>query len=128
MTEDNTDDWRTATEILADSKDLYERKNEDYGDSWQLVGKTLAMWLEHQGIEKLTLPVNEYTLNSMGLFFRRLDKMSREFNGWFCMQEGDDYRVNESIAETHQDDVPYSAMHTQLAEQYAHADIDDVLP
>jgi hypothetical protein len=86
------------------------------------------MWLRHQGVEELRVPVNEYTMNSIGLFTRRLDKMIREFNGWFALEEGDEFQVNESIAETHQDDVPYAAMHTQLAEEYAYADVEDVLP
>ena len=29
-----TQDPRDALEVLADSADLYERKNADYGDSW----------------------------------------------------------------------------------------------
>jgi len=107
---------REALEILADSADLYERKNEDYGDSWKLVGKILAMILEHQGVETLEIPVTPENLNSLGLFFRRGDKFCREFNGWFVL---DHMNVDESIAETHQDDVPYGAMHTELAESVA---------
>lgn len=124
---DRPRDWRTAVEIMTDSKDLYERKNADYGDSWKLTGKTMAMWLEHQGVDELQIPVNEYTMNSLGLFTRRLDKMIREFNGWFCLNQGDELQVDESIAETHEDDVPYAAMHTQLAEQYAYADLDEMI-
>ena len=115
---------RTATEVLEDSTDLYRRKNADYGDSWRLVGKTLALWLEHQGVEELTIPVNEYTMNSLGLFTRRLDKMIRTWNGWFVANE---FQVAESIAETHTDDVPYAAMHTELAERYATMDFDDII-
>lgn len=128
LNDENSQEWRSATEILSDSKELYERKNADYGDSWKLVGKTIAMWLDHQDIETLQIPVNKYTMNSLGLFTRRLDKMIREFNGWFCLEEGDSFQVNESIAETHEDDVPYAAMHTQLAEEYAYADADEFLP
>jgi hypothetical protein len=113
---------------MEQSRDLYERKNADYGDSWRLTGKTMAMWLQHQGRDELRIPATEYHLNALGLFTRRLDKIIREFNGWMIMQEGDDFRVNESIVETHMDDVPYSAMHTQLAEEYANADPDDLLP
>lgn len=110
---------RGALDVLADSTDLYERKNADYGDSWQLVGKTMALWLDHQGVDELTIPTDAHTLNSFGLFTRRLDKMLREFNGWFV---ADEMQVSEAIAETHQDDVPYAAMHTQLAEEYARMD------
>ena len=114
--DEQTQDPREALEVLADSADLYERKNADYGDSWKLVGEILAMILQHQGMDKLTIPVTPEALNSLGLFFRRGDKFTREFNGWFGPG---DLQVNESIAETHQDDVPYGAMHTELAEEQA---------
>jgi hypothetical protein len=119
---------RGAVEIMEDSKALYDRKNDDYGDSWKLAGKTMAMWLRHQGLDELRVPATAPHMNALGLFTRRLDKMIREFNGWMCLEEGDDFRVDETIAETHMDDVPYGAMHAQLAEEYARADPDEVLP
>lgn len=120
------DNPRNATTIMRESQSLYERKNADYGDSWMLAGKTLALWLQHQGIDELRIPVNDYTMNSIGLFTRRLDKMIREFNGWFMLADGEELQVAESIVETHQDDVPYAAMHTQLAEEYAYMDADEL--
>lgn len=110
------DSPRDALTVLEDSSDLYERKNADYGDSWRAVGEMLAVLLTHQGVEELTVPVTPEHLNSLGLFFRRGDKYTREFNGWFLT---DEMQVEESIAETHQDDVPYGAMHTELAETMA---------
>jgi hypothetical protein len=110
---------------MDDSMSLYQRKNDDYGDSWQLVGKTLALWLQHQGQDELRIPATEYHLNSFGLFTRRLDKMIREWNGWMCLEDGDPFQVDESVAETHEDDVPYAAMHCQLAEEYATADLEN---
>jgi hypothetical protein len=121
-------DWRTATEILGDSRDLYERKNADYGDSWTLAGKTMAMWFQHQGMDEVRIPTNEFHMTSFQLFTRRLDKMIRTFNGWFMLDEDEEFQVDESIVETHTDEVPYAAMHTQLAEQYAYADTDEILP
>lgn len=126
-TEVKAESTRTAVEIMRDSIGLYEKKNDDYGDSWQLAGKTLAMWLRHQGHDELRVPATEYHMNSLGLFTRRLDKMIREWNGWMCLEEDESFQVDESIAETHMDDVPYSAMHAQLAEEYAAADIEDLL-
>jgi len=126
--EDPTPRTRNAVEIMQESQDLYERKKHDYGDSWKLAGKTLAMWLQHQGQDELRIPATEYHMNSLGLFTRRLDKMIREWNGWMCLSEGDEFQVEESIVETHEDDVPYSAMHCQLAEEYVHADTEDLLP
>lgn len=119
---------RSAVEVMEDAQGLYQRKNDDYGDSWKLTGKTMALWCRHNGIEELRVPVNDHAMISLGLFTRRLDKMIREFNSWFMMDEGDDLRVNESAAETHEDDVPYSAMHTQVAEEYANADSEELLP
>jgi hypothetical protein len=117
--DEQTQDPRDALEVLADSADLYERKNADYGDSWKLVGELLATILQHQGMDELTIPVEANALNSLGLFFRRGDKFTREVNGWFA---ADELQVNESIAETHNDDVPYAAMHTELAEEAAATD------
>jgi len=79
-------------------------------------------------MDELRIPVNDYTMISLGLFTRRLDKMIREFNSWFMLGEGEELQVNESVVETHQDDVPYSAMHTQVAEEYAYADSEELLP
>lgn len=111
-----TNDPRTPTDILADSETLYEEKNDDYGDSWRLVGKTLALWARELGAEEeLTIPTNEHALGSLGLFTRRLDKLIRQFNGWFMAEE---FAVDESLAETHADSVPYAAMHASLAEAY----------
>lgn len=108
---------RDALEIMEDSRNVYERKNADYGDSWKLTGKTLALWAEHNDMDEIRVPVEEGALISFGLFTRRLDKMIREFNGWFMMDEDEEFQVDESITETHGDDVPYSAMHTQIAEE-----------
>jgi len=125
--EDRPRDWRTATEIMGDSQDLYARKNADYGDSWTLAGKTMAMWFQHQGINKVQIPTTEVHMTSFQLFTRRLDKMIRSFNGWFCLEEGEEFQVDEGIVETQQDQVPYAAMHTQLAEKYAYADAEEIL-
>lgn len=119
---------RGSVEILGDSKALHDRKNDDYGDSWKLAGATMALWLRHQGIEELRIPASPEHMVSIGLFTRRLDKMIREFNGWFCLEEGEEFQVDESITETHQDDVPYAAMHTALAEAYAYGETEEFLP
>jgi hypothetical protein len=112
---------RTAEEILKESSELYEKKNDDYADSWRLVGKTIELWLDHLEEDSLELS-NEKELNSFGLFTRRLDKMLRAFNIWFC---ADKTRVNESVVETQEDQIPYAAMHCQLAEEYAAMDYSD---
>ncbi|QSG06343.1 hypothetical protein [Halapricum desulfuricans] len=96
--------------ILRRNAETYRQKNDDYGDSWRLVGKTLALWLEHAGVESLSLPANEDTMNSLGLFTRRMDKMIRAFNAEFVVDE-----LNfESTADAHEDESTYSAMHASL--------------
>jgi len=119
---------RSTVKILGDSQQLYKKKKADYGNSWRLVGKTLALWLQHQGQDELRVPATEQHINALGLFTRRLDKMVRAWNGWMVMEEGESFRVDESIAETQKDEVPYAAMHTQLAEEYAKADPEEILP
>lgn len=125
MTE-NTD-TRDAGEIMQESQELYDRKNADYGDSWRLAGKTMALWFEHQGMDEVRIPTNEYHMTAFQLFTRRLDKMIRTFNSWFMLEEGDELQVSESTIETHEDEVPYAAMHTQLAEEYAALDYSDFM-
>ena len=118
---DTETETRSAVEIMQDSQELYKKKNDDYGDSWKLVGKTLNLWREHLGQDSIELS-NEQELNSFGLFTRRLDKMIRSFNAWFVANE---LQINESAVETQEDQVPYAAMHTQLAEEYAAMEYSD---
>lgn len=97
-------------EILRQNAETYKDKNSDYGDSWRLAGLTIALWLEHSGVDELTLPADEGTWNSIGLFTRRLDKMIRSFNAQFVVDE-----LNfESTADAHEDESTYSAMHASL--------------
>lgn len=103
-------------DILSDSHELYQKKNSDYGDSWKLVGKTLAMWLDHQDEDTLEVPAEPEPLNALGLYFRRLDKVIRSFNGTFIQ---DEMEVDESVPETTRDQVPYAAMQTEIAEKMA---------
>ena len=97
-------------EILTQNAETYRDKNADYGDSWKLAGKTLALWLQHAGVDELRLPADEDTMNSIGLFTRRLDKIIRAFNAEFVVDE-----LNfESTADAHEDESTYSAMHASL--------------
>lgn len=107
---------RTPIEVLDDSSQLYEDKNDDYGDSWKLVGKILALILEHQDIDTLEIAANPDHLNALGLYTRRLDKLIRSFNATFV---ADELQVDESVPETVGDQVPYAAMHTSLVEEMA---------
>jgi hypothetical protein len=101
-------------EILTENAQTYDEKNDDYGDSWRLVGETLSLWCRHAGADELVFPTDSETLNSLGLFTRRLDKIIRAFNGEFLADE-----LNfESIRDSHADESTYAAMHASLlAEQ-----------
>lgn len=97
-------------EILTQNAETYRDKNADYGDSWKLAGKTLAMWLQHAGVDELRLPADPDSLNSIGLFTRRLDKLIRSFNAEFVGSE-----LNfESTIDSHEDESTYAAMAASL--------------
>jgi hypothetical protein len=90
------------TEILRDGAETYEEKNDDYGDSWRLVGEFLWL-LSNDGIELKT----KEDFISFGLYTRRLDKIARSFNGEF----NDDELNFESVIDSHTDESVYAAMH-----------------
>ena len=98
--------------ILEESKQLYEAKNDDYGDSWKLVGKIISLMLEEADEDELTIPNTPEHFIALSLYVRRLDKMIREFNGTFLK---DDFEVDEDLSETTIDQVPYAAMATENA-------------
>lgn len=104
----------TPDQILTKNAETYRKKNSDYGDSWRLAGATIALWLQHAGVEEVTIPATEEAWNSLGLFTRRLDKMIRSFNAEFVVNE-----LNfESTRDAHEDESTYGAMHASLlAEQ-----------
>jgi len=104
---------KSPDEILRDNAEMYREKNDDYGDSWRLSGKTIAMWLQHAGIDEVRLPADEDTWNSIGLFTRRLDKLVRAFNAEFVVDE-----LNfESTADAHEDESTYAAMAASLTRE-----------
>lgn len=100
----------TPDEVLTENAETYRAKNQDYGDSWRLAGETLALWLQHAGCDELRVPADPDSLNAVGLFTRRLDKLIRSFNGQFVAGE-----MNfESTADAHEDESTYAAMAASL--------------
>lgn len=93
-----------VTDILKDGAETYEAKNDDYGDSWRLVGEFMWM-LANDGV---TLETKEEFI-SFGLFTRRLDKLARAFNGEFNADDLD----FESVVDSHEDEMVYAAMAAQ---------------
>lgn len=89
--------------ILEDGGATFEKKTEDYGDSWRLIGEILLS-MSHG--EPVTLETPQDFV-SFGLFTRRLDKFARAFHGEFA---ADDMNF-ESVRDAHEDEMVYAAMH-----------------
>lgn len=104
----------TPGKIMEQSKSLYEKKNQDYGDSWRLTGEIVATILNQQGEKTLEIPAEPEYISAFALYVRRLDKVVRSFNGTFI---SGDLEVDESVEETITDQVPYAAMHAALAQE-----------
>lgn len=92
------------TDILFQGAETYEKKNEDYGDSWRLVGEILYRLA---GQEPITLETTRDFV-SFGLYNRRFDKIARAFQGEFVADGEMNY---ESIEDAHEDESVYAAMH-----------------
>lgn len=89
------------TDYLFEGAETYSQKQEDYGDSWRLVG--YMMYAMADGEVVLDTPQD---FISFGLFTRRLDKIARAFNGEFNVED-----MNfESIEDAHADESVYAAM------------------
>jgi len=102
---------RTEPELLhLDGALLYADKNDDYGNSWELGGRTLSLWLQGMGVDELTISTDPDTMTSLGLYFRRMDKLMRGFNGEFV---SDDLN-HESVFDSHHDEATYAEMHATL--------------
>lgn len=101
----------TVNEVIKDSEKLFKCKEEDYGESWRLTGKILVTILEQQDEDELVIPADPKALSAFGLFTRKIDKLVRSFNGVFIQ---DELEVDENLAETAQDQIPYDAMLTVL--------------
>jgi len=97
-------------EILKSNAEMYKQKNEDYGESWRLAGETMAMWAQEGIIDEID-PTDETQMISVGLYFQRLHKLTRSLN----LEFGSGDPNNEPIAESHEDESTYAAMHASLA-------------
>ena len=98
----------TVSDRLEAAQVTHDEKNEDYGQAWIEVGHTLHRMA---GEEPVTLESPE-DWASVGLYWERLIKLYRGFNGEFAADE-----LNfESIEDSHEDNINYSAMHAALQE------------
>lgn len=92
----------TPQSFLREGGDVYESKNDDYGDSWRKVGQILYLLADGETVE-LETPQDHV---SYGLFTRRLDKFARAYHGEFLGDEPN----HEPIVDAHTDEMVYAAM------------------
>lgn len=100
-----TTDSPHPEEILRELALVHEEKDADYGAAWQTVGELLHAMA---GGETVTLetPMDHIRF---GLYYERLIKIQRAFNGEFLVDEGE--MNHESVRDSHEDDGVYAAMH-----------------
>lgn len=104
------------SDILRQSAETYQKKNEDYGSSWYAIGEILC-GLTHG--ESITLETPEDFV-SFGLFTRRLDKLARAFSSEFLSDD-----VNfEAVEDSHMDASVYASMHASIFTDDEDEDID----
>lgn len=99
-------------QILEQGARMYRKKNEAYGNAWQLTGKTISLWCDEMDVD-CVFEADAEKLTSLFLYMHRLEKLIRAFNGEFL---ADDELAYETIADSHRDAGPYSAMHASLLE------------
>ena len=97
---------KDISELLESAKDVHERKNSDYGAAWLTVGDIMYQMANE---EPVTLESPE-DWASVGLYWERLIKVQRAFNGEFNANS-----LNfEAIEDSHKDNINYAAMHAAL--------------
>ena len=95
--------------LLHDLADVYESKNDDYGNSWEVAGQLLWQMADGESIE---LESAEDVIR-FGLWTRRMDKIVRAFNG----EHRTDDLNHESVMDTHADEAVYAVMQATLSER-----------
>lgn len=105
-----TVDKSRPEEILTDSAYTYAKKNNDWNDSWRTAGEFIWRMADAESIE---LDSAEDVI-SLALYWQRLVKMQRAFNGEFLTEGELNY---EGTADSHEDEIPYAAMHRAILEE-----------
>jgi len=105
----SNDEDNSVINRLEEAKQIHLGKDEDYGDAWRQVGHT--MW-RMAGEEPIVLE-SPNDINSIGLYWERLIKLYRGFNGEFVSDE----LKYESVEDAHADNINYAAMHSTLRDE-----------
>lgn len=100
---------REVPQVLVDSAETFERKGNDYGDTWRHVGEVLDLFADDNEV----VIDSPEAASSYFLFCQRIVNIERAFRGEFIVDE-----MNyESTADSHTDEVVYAAMHASLHEE-----------
>jgi len=99
-----TVDKSRPEEILTDSAYTYKKKNDDWDNSWETAGEFIWQMAD---AEAISLSSAEDVI-SLALYWQRLVKLQRAFNGEFLTEGELNY---EGAADSHEDEIPYAAMH-----------------
>lgn len=91
-----------VADVLEKGKKTYESKNEDYGESWRKAGEMLWQMSDEEGFEIRSV---EEAIQ-IGLYFQRIHKLNRSFNGEFVNRDLN----NESVVDSHEDETVYAGM------------------
>lgn len=98
---------KETQQIMKEWLDLYQKKNQDYGSSWEKTGKILSILLgEKVNIESVK------DFNCLALMIRITDKMSRISNIQFVQK--DEKVKEEKLVETAADAGTYFFMMASL--------------
>jgi hypothetical protein len=119
---------KETQQIMKEWLDLYEKKNQDYGSSWEKTGKILSILLgEKVNIESVK------DFNCLALMIRIIDKMSRISNIQFVQK--DEKVKEEKLTETAADAGTYFFMMASLLSggetkttDFARVIVEDVKP
>lgn len=94
---------QSPDEILAGLAETHREKEADYGAAWKTVGHMLYLLAGEEPVE-IDSPEDWIRI---GLYYERLIKIARAFNGEFVAEE-----MNfEAIRDSHEDDAVYAVMH-----------------
>lgn len=93
-----------AAELLEALADKHREKDADYGSAWRRAGEILHGLSD--GPIVLETPADCYRY---GLFYHRLEKLSRAFNAEF----NDHDPNNEAVRDSHEDASVYAAIHAE---------------
>lgn len=97
-------------DILQELADVYRDKEQDYGAAWKLAGEIFYILA---GEEPVTIESPEEWIY-IGLYYERLIKIIRSFNGEFNLDKEMNF---EDIEDSLKDPAVYAVMHASMYEE-----------